>query len=411
MRETVTPLIDWLTTTTTDTVIPETIQHLRHGVPEDHLWAAAALTAARYVNNQAHNMLGFVSHAIIGAEDARRLAASQDTHTRHMLLVQSIYQVVFDMHDPCMGPYELLPVRGLRENTIEENIDMLRMDARIGEYSRCDHRFFSLEQDLPREDLIDLLLEIGLEGMTTDDHTYISPVLCLGTIELVGWEDGFELLRGTMRYNASFPRDFAPHDRAVALREQYGLVDGAPNDTFDPTQIEPLRTAFHAAPPVERPELAARFMAEGYAPETVLSAVSLAGCDMYLQAAPVLHEDFDAISREVAPIHIGTCISALRAGMKYLQPGTKTLAVIRGGSQLERGPSVLNEVFEFIPFEASRAYPYEEDVVALAQQSPATLLVTLREAFAPHDYQTATAAVKAYEKTGADPEAQIFFLI
>ena len=115
--------------------------------------------------------------------------------------------------------------------------------------------------------------------------------------------------------------------------------------------------------------LAAKFMADGHAPETVLSAVSLAGCDMYLMAEPVPHEDFDAISREVAPIHIGTCISALRAGMKYLNPGMKTLAVIRGGSQLERGPSVLNEVFEFIPFEPVRAYPYAEDVEALAGQS------------------------------------------
>jgi len=225
MRSEITSLLDWLRTTSTDTVIQETVEHLRAGVPEDHLWATAALTAARYVNNQAHNMLGFVSHAIIGAEDARRLAASQDTSTRYMLLIQSIYQVVFDMHDPCMGPYELLPVRGVREASLEENIRMLRMDARIGEYSRCDHRFVTLAEDLPREDLIDLLLEIGLEGMTTDDHTFISPILCLGMIELVGWEDGFELLRGTMRYNASFPRDFTPHDRAVTLREQFNLVE------------------------------------------------------------------------------------------------------------------------------------------------------------------------------------------
>ncbi|MEL7233661.1 MAG: hypothetical protein AAGK74_04135 [Chloroflexota bacterium] len=410
MRDHVEPLIEWLKNTTTDTVIPETTEHIRNGVPEEHLWAAAALTAARYVNNQAHNMLGFVSHAIIGAEDARRLSASQDIHTRHMLLVQAVYQVVFDMHDPCMGPYELLPVKGVREETVAENIKMLRMDARIGEYSRCDHRCFTLEQDMPREDLIDLLLEIGLEGMTTDDHTYISPVLCLGMIDLVGWDDGFELLRGTVRYNASFPRDFAPHDRAVELRKQYDLLDGAPNETFDVEAIEELRAAFHAAQPVKRPELAAIFMAEGHAPETVLSAISLAGCDMYLQAEPVPHEDFDAISREVAPIHIGTCISALRAGMKYLKPGTQALAVIRGGSQLERGPSVLNEVFEFIPFEPVRAYPYAEDVEALAGQSASTLLETLRAAFKPHDYRTATAAVKAYEHTGADPEALIAVL-
>ncbi|MCS6837197.1 MAG: hypothetical protein NZ750_14415 [Anaerolineae bacterium] len=409
-RKRVRELVAWLRSTTTETVIDETIGYLQDSEPEDNLWAAAALTAARYINNQAHNMLGFVSHAMIGAEDARRLAQTQDKNTRHMLLIQSIYQVVFDMHDPCMGPYELFPVKGLREATVEENIRMLRMDARIGEFSRCDHRFVALEQDLPREALINLLLEIGLEGMTTDDHTFISPVLCLGMIELVGWEDGFEMLRGTVRYNASFPRDFRPHDRAVALREKYGLVNGAPGTGFDASSVDMIRRAFHAAQPADRPELAARFMAEGHSAETVLSAVSLAGCDMYLMAEPVPHQDFDAISREVAPIHIGTCISALRASMPYLTPGMQALVVIRGGSQLERGPSVLNKDFEFVPFVPSRPYPYEEDVALLKGLSPQVLLETLNNALIPHDYRMATAAVKAYELAGADPAPLIALL-
>jgi hypothetical protein len=409
-RRRVRETVDWLRRATPETIVEETVYQLQNGADEDTLWAAGALAAARYVNNQAHNLLGFVSHAMIGTEDARRLAATQAARIRHLLLIQSLYQTVFDMHDPCLSPYELLPCKGLREATIAENLRLLRMDARLGEYSRCDHRMVTLAQDLPREQFIDLLLEIGLEGMTTDDHTFITPVLCLGMIELVGWEDGFEMLRGCVRYNASFPRDFRPHDRAVALRQQYGLTQGAPAAAFNPARIEPIRQAFHAAAPPERPELAARFMAEGDAPETVLAAISLAGCDMYLQAEPVPHQDFDAISREVAPIHIGTCISALRAGLRYLQPGTKALAVIRGGSQLERGPSVLNADFEFVPFVPARAYPYAEDVAALHDQTPAALLRILRESFEPHDFRTATAAVKAYELTSADPEALIAVL-
>ncbi len=399
--------VEWLRARTPDDIVPQAVAKLRDGADETELWAAAALTSARYINNQAHNLLGFVSHAMIGAEDARRLAATQDQRTRHLLLVQTFYQVVFDMHDPCLSPYVLFPCKGHHEATIDENIRMLRLDARIGEYSRCDHRVVALERELPRERLLDLILELGLEGMTTDDHTYISPVLCLGMIDLVGWDNGFELLRACVRYLSSFPRDFAPHDRAVALRATYGLIDGAPNTTFDPHAVEELRQAFHAAPPVDRPELAARFMAEGYAPETVLSAISLVGCDLYLMAAPVPHEDFDAISREVAPIHIGTCISALRAGMKYLRPGTQALAVIRAGSQIERGPSVLNEVFEFVPFEPARPYPYAEDVQALANVRPADLLTLLRDSLIPHDYRTATAVVKAYERAGGDPDALI----
>ncbi len=402
--------VEWLRARTLDDIVPEAIACLMDGANEDELWAAAALASARYINNQAHNLLGFVSHAMIGTEDARRLAQTQDQRTRWLLLGQSLRQAVFDMHDPCLSPYVLFPCRGHREATLEEDLRMLRTDTRIGEYSRCDHRIVWLEQTLPRSALIDLILELGLEGMTTDDHTYISPVLALGMIELVGWEDGFEMLRACVRYMSSFPRDFTPHDRAVALRSQYGLENGAPGHGFDADSVETLRAAFHAAPAVERPEMAARFMAEGHATETVLTAISMVGCDMYLMAAPVPHEDFDAISREVAPIHIGTCISALRAGMKYLSPGTAALAVIRAGSQIERGPSVLNEQFEFVPFAPARPYPYEEDVAALRGLPTEELLEVLRSAFVPHDYRRATAAVKAYALEGGDPAPLIAVL-
>ena len=403
-------LVDWLRCASPDHVIEKTIQYLRAGEPEDHLWAAAALTAARYINNQAHNNLGFVSHAMIGTEDARRLAGTQDTRTRHLLLIQSIGQVVADLHDPCMGPFELFPARGLREHTVEENINMLRVDARVGEFSRCDHRFVTLEQDLSRDQLVNLLLEIGLEGITTDEHTVISPVLCLGMIDLVGWDDGFEMLRGTLRYNASFSRNFAPHERALALQEQYGLMNGATGAGFDLDAVEHLRQALHAAPAADRPVCAARFMADGHAPETVVAAISMVGCDMYLMAVPVPHEDFDAISREVAPVHMGTGMSALRAALKYLDPATTALAVIRGASLLERGPSVLNEDFEFVPFEPAPAYPYTDDVAALSGQSADALLTMLHSCLEAHDYRTATATVKVYGLSDADPQPLIALL-
>lgn len=403
--------VEWLRHCTVDNIVEEVYQKLNDDVDEDILWATGAVTATYYINNQAHNMLGFVSHALIGCEDARRLAKEQPDHIHHMLLAQCLWQVVFDMNDPCMSPFELLPVKGVREETVEQNIKMLRMDVRIGEYMRCDHRFKTLEEDIPREDLIDLLLDLGLYGMTTDDHTYITPLLSLGMCELVGWEVGFDMLRCCLRYNASFPRDFEPHDRAVNLRKQYNLIGGTSNQIFEPERIEILRQKFHQADPYKRPEIATIAMAkENYSPDTVLAAVSLAGCDMYLCTDPVPHEDFDAVSREVAPIHIGTCISALRASMKYLSPATKVLAVIRGASQLERGPSVLSEEFEFIPYVASHEYPYQEDVVALAKKNGSGLLAHLREALIVHDHRNATASVRAYELTGSDPEDLITVL-
>jgi hypothetical protein len=125
---------------------------------------------------------------------------------------------------------------------------------------------------------------------------------------------------------------------------------------------------------------------------------------------PTPHADFDAVSREVAPIHLGTTLESLRTALPRLAPRTRALAAIQIGSLLERGPCVLNEAFEFVPFSVARAYPYREDIAALRGRAPEHLLEWLREALFSHDYRQATAAVAAYGAIEADPEALIGML-
>jgi hypothetical protein len=404
-------LIQWLRHAHLETVMDEAADLLAQGVPEDELWAVTALTACRYLNNQAHNLLGFVSHAMIGAEDARQLAASQPRRTRHLLLLQSLYQTVMDLRDICFGPYELLPFWPHLDGSVEETAKLLRADVRFGEYCRADHRFVGLAQHLPQAELIDLMLDIGLEGVTTDDHTIISPVLSLGMMELTGWDAGFDMLRWAIRYSSSFPLNRTPYDRAVGLLEHYGLAQGTAAADLQPHLVHPLRQALYAATPHDRPELIAQAMADrGYSPTTAIAAAAHAACDMDLRVDPVPHADFDAISREVAPIHLGNALRLLREGLPYMGPRTQALAAIQAGSLLERGPSVLNADFAFVPFEAARAYPYAEDVTHWSSQAPQQLLASLHDALHAHDCRHITALVRAYADGQGDCQPLIALL-
>ncbi len=73
-----------------------------------------------------------------------------------------------------------------------------------------------------------------------------------------------------------------------------------------------LRQRFFDAEPAARPLLAAQALAhEGCSPATIVAAAAQAACDMYLMVEPVPHSAFDAISREVAPIHMGNCLRTL----------------------------------------------------------------------------------------------------
>lgn len=404
-------LIQWLRNAKQETVVEEILGKLRSGVPMDELWAVGALTASRYISNQARNLLGFVSHAMIGCEDARAAAESQPKDIQELMLIQALAQVVMDLHDPCFAPYELLEVWGTKEDTVEKSIAELRSDVRFGEWLRADHRLVGLEKEITQAELIDLILDIGLEGIVTDDHTLITPALSLDMIELTGWEEGFAMLRGTMRYSCTFPRNFAPYDHASALVEKYQLDQKIQLGENDSDAAESLRLTLLELSPVDRPEAVAKALASGLTAETVMSALSLAACDMYLQVDPVPQNDYDAVSREVAPIHIGTTLNVLRASLPRMFPQTVAKAVVMGGCLLERGPSVLNEQFEFVPFVASRPYPYAEDVAEVADKQAAELLEVTYEALHAHDVRAATAAVKAYELAGGSAEEMITLLV
>lgn len=404
-------LIDWLRATTTADVMDEAAAKLAEGVAEDDLWAASVLTSSRYVNNQAHNLMGFVAHSMVGCEDARRLAHGQPQHIRYLLLMQTLHQTVADLHDPSFAPAELLPAWPIHEATLEESVWWLRRDIRMGEYLRADHRIVGLNEHLSPDEIADLVLEIGLEGMVTDDHTIISPTLSLGMMELVGWTRGFELMRWAVRYSASFPIHFEAYDRSLQLAQEFGLQAGATERAFQPERVLPLRQRLFEAEATARPRLVAHALAqEGCSPATIVAAAAQTACDMYLMVDPVPHADFDAISREVAPIHMGNCLRTLADALVYMSPRTQALAALQAGSQLERGPSIIDAEFCFVPFCAGEAYPYAADVAALIRHGADDLLDYVREVVAHHDCRQVTAAVRAFANLGGDAEAMIALL-
>jgi hypothetical protein len=143
---------------------------------------------------------------------------------------------------------------------------------------------------------------------------------------------------------------------------------------------------------------------------TAIAAAAQTACDMYLRVDPVPHEDFDAISREVAPIHLGNALRLLREGLRYMSPRTQALAAIQAGSLLERGPSVLNDDFCFVPFEPARAYPYVEDVAHWSDHAPERILPSLYDALHAHDCRQITALVHAYSQGNRHSEPLIALL-
>ena len=404
-------LVGWLRSTSVERVPAETIDLLDSGISKNDLWSAGALTASLYVSNQARNLLGFVSHAMIGCEDARQAAEGQQENVQRLLLIQALSQVVVDLEDPCFSPYELLSVPGITEADTTESERQLRSDVRFGEWLRADHRFVGLAEILPREEFIDLALDIGLEGMITDDHTFITTALSLDMMELTGWDRGLAMLRATLRYSCTFPRDLQPYAEASDLVTRHDLHRCMHSGPVDVDLSQSLRQSLFASEPGDRPGIVvSALLSENPTVETLMSALSLAACDMYLRVDPVPHDAFDAVSREVAPIHLGTTLNVIRTNLHRMSLQTQARAVLMGAFLLRRGPSVLNENFEFIPFSASQIYPSEIDISELSGESDADLIAILEDSLFQHDGRTATAAVAQLGRNRVNPEDVISLL-
>jgi hypothetical protein len=93
-----------------------------------------------------------------------------------------------------------------------------------------------------------------------------------------------------------------------------------------------------------------------------------------------------------------------------MSPRTQVLAALQAGSQLQRGPCVINAEFRFVPFCPAAAYPFAEDIAALERHGANDLLDYLREVVVYHDCRQVTAAVRAFANKGGEPEALIALL-
>jgi hypothetical protein len=218
-------------------------------------------------------------------------------------------------------------------------------------------------------------------------------------------------MRWAVRYSASFPINFSAYDRSVMLARELRVQEGAPIRELQPERILSLRQRLLEAEAAARPLLVAHALVdEGCSPATIVAAAAQTACDMFLMVDPVPHEDFDAISREVAPIHIGNCLRTLSDALAYMSPRTQVLAALQAGSQVERGPTVINTDFAFVPFCPAVAYPHAADVAALERHSVTDLLDYVREVAGYHDCRQVTAAVRAFANKGGDGEAMIALL-
>lgn len=181
---------------------------------------AGALACARSTRHDgAHRM----PRGIPLLAAVRALQQGRSPDEGRTLLSYALRLVNREIHDPGFGPFLLLasaevPGEG-REGTLFSFLEAVR----AGEADWADHRFAWLVQNMEKEQIIDLLLSSGLEGVAVSAERVAGVVEAVSLLQALGWEHAPVLLRPVVRHQAAGNWNRSDYDRCRDLTEARDL--------------------------------------------------------------------------------------------------------------------------------------------------------------------------------------------
>jgi hypothetical protein len=161
---------------------------------------AGALAAARSTR---HDGAHRVPRGIPVLAAARALQQGRSPDEGRSLLFYALRLVNGEIHDPGLGPFRLLPCDEVPGDGKEGTIFSFLEAVRAGEADWADHRFAWLVRNLEKEQVIDLLLSSGLEGVAVSAERVAGVVEAVSLLQAVGWEHAPVLLRPVVRHQAA----------------------------------------------------------------------------------------------------------------------------------------------------------------------------------------------------------------
>jgi hypothetical protein len=282
--------VRWLEESALEVLHRELPRKLARGGPEAwepwlRVAAQAATRSVRFDGPRAPQALSVLS-AVRALWERRPAPDCRD------LLVYALRLVHREIHDPGFGPFRLLdfaevPGEG-REGTLFSFLEAVR----AGETDWADHRFAWLVRNLDKEQVIDLLLSSGLEGVTRGADSVILVAEAVALLHHFGWEAAPLLLRPVVRHQSwghGVPAEYERCRDLVAARDLHRLARRRPPGQAawgerDPDSLLAESIAWAESDPAERTERVARAIEEERPLEDTADQLALASTLLLLQS-------------------------------------------------------------------------------------------------------------------------------
>ena len=394
-------LVALMQETPVERLLPLLVQRLKAGEDLGRLTAAAALANARTFGGE--DYVGF--HTMMALSPAYRMAKELPERERALPVLKVLYRNTSRIREfGGPGKEVLHPVTpGSAEASAGGT---LRAAVRGKDVARAEATLAALASESADAAFNELLLAVHDHA---EVHRVVLPYRAWDMLDVVGREHAHTMLRQSVRYcvkaenwrNASWnePRDLLPK-----LLEQYRLLEREPGTrVVDDEWVAKLSGTFFASTPAQAAEAAAAALAEGFVPDAIGEAISLAANQLVLR-------DVGRGVREESPgkpagsvhgdsigVHASDSANAWRNMARVSNARNTFACLILGAYQmaLDRGARGGD-------FQNWEALPLQNHVRGITATEPAALLRELDEAIRASLQGRASAIVHRYGSLGHD---------
>ena len=278
------PLVQFMQETAPEELVPELALKLRSGIELRRLVTAAALANARTFGGE--DYVGF--HTMMALAPALHMAAELPEAQQPLPVFKVLYRNTKRIQEKGGRKEEVLhrvPLQkadgpaAVPQNLVEE---IRRKDVNAAEQT-----FAAVAQKSPEEALNELLYAVEDH---TEVHRVVLPYRAWDLLDLIGKEQAHTLLRQSVRYCVqaeSWPssvKQGQPSTVLPKLLEQHKLLERALGTrAAEDSWISELSETIFKSTPEEAGAAAAGALAEGFSPDAVGEAISLAANQLILR--------------------------------------------------------------------------------------------------------------------------------
>jgi len=384
------PLACLLQETPVSRLLPELVARVRSGTGLADLVAAAALANARTFGGEHYR--GF--HTFMALAPAYRMAKELPAARRPLPVLKVLYRNTDLMQEAGGRARETLrPVKPAELPHRTQGAELLRAANRRGDMERSEAIFAALIQGTPESAFNDLLLRVEDRG---DVHTTVLVWRAWEMLDLTGRRFAHALLRQSVRHCITEAAGISCPDRIGPLLEKYRLLDGAlGNRRAEDAFVEQLGLTLLGSPPAQAAEAVAAALRDGYAPEEVGEAISLAANQLVLRQVAFWEKGLGARVHGDSPgVHASDATNAWRNIVRVANPRHQAAGLLVAAANVAESLHWSED--PRYRGHGRQPWPLPEHLETVAGVPAAMLLSKLDDAIRARDQARACALVHRY---------------